>query len=521
MAIDSSSMAEGRRREVLPARELLLWLPLLAGCTVVLWLFRDVLHEAHMALAYLLVVLAGSARNGRAMGAVLAVAAFLTFNFFLLPPFYTLAIEDALDWWILLAFLITGGVAAQLFHQAQSALEMAERRAREIDRLSALGAESLAGPRAADAVDAIARVIRAELGITGVQIVTIEEGTGEPTVLAQTPDDARAPARPDLIRLTMREGCIVGVGADGTARLAPHDRDLSWLLGHSGRYVGAMIPLRVHDRTIGFLGLDDPSGLGRDEHQAAFGDTLVYHAALAVERVRLASEAEHVAALREADRIKDALLASVSHDLRTPLTTIRALGAELRETGDERAAVIEEEAERLNRLVTDLLDLSRIRSGGLPIETEIVAAEDLVGAALQRLRGVAGVDRVRVHLPAGDVLPLGRFDFVQTLRALANLLENALRHSAGTYVDLDVIEEEGTLVLRVMDRGPGVPEAERQYIFDPFFRGKSRPGADHGGAGLGLAIANSVAAAQGGTITYEPRFGGGSTFELRLPAESV
>lgn len=510
-------MAERRSGRVDVLRGLLLWLPILALCTLVLWLFRDVLHAAHLTLAYLLVVLGASARNGGVVGAVLAVLAFLTFNFFLLPPLYTFSVADPLDWWILIAFLITGGVAAQLFHRAQHAVSMAERRAREIDRLSAIGAESLSGARADDAVAAIARVIRSELDIASVQIVTADAGADKLAVLAQESDDGRSAALPGLVRLAVREGRIVAVAGDGTLERAPVGADLGWLLASHPARVSAVVPLRVNDRTIGVLYLHDPGGLHIDKQQAAFADTLIYFAALAVERARLAKEAEHVAGLREADRLKDALLASVSHDLRTPLTTIRALGAELRDTGDERATVIEEEAERLNRLVTDLLDLSRIRAGGLPSEPEIVAAEDLVGAALQRLRGVGG-DRVRVHLPPGDVLPLGRFDFVQTLRALANLLENALRHSGDAPVDLEVAEEDGVLVFRIMDRGPGVPASERARIFEPFFRA-GEPRGGHGGTGLGLAIARSVAQAQEGSIAYHPREGGGSTFELRLPGE--
>jgi len=498
-------------------RGLLIWLPVLGLCTVVLWLFRDELHEAHMALAYLLVVLGGSARSGRRVGTVLAILAFLTFNFFLLPPLYTLTIADPLDWWILVAFLITGAVAAQLFHRAQSALETAERRAREIDRLSTIGAQSLAGPRAADAVEAIARAIRSELRVPGVQIATVDPASGRAAVLAQDPDEARATRNPELVLLASREGCIVGIGADGTSQLVPEGRDLTWLLSDGRPHVGVMIPLRVHDRTVGVLHIHDRAGLDIDGQQAAFGDTLIYYAALAVERVRLEAEAERVLALREADRLKDALLASVSHDLRTPLTTIRALGAEIRKTGDERGAVIEEEAERLNRFVGDLLDLSRIRSGGMHLRPEIVAAEDLVGAALQRLRGVPDVDRVRVELPPGDALLVGRFDFVQTLRAVANLLENALRHSGGEPVDLHVGEDDGSLVLRVMDRGAGVAEEDRERIFEPFVRGANAGLDGHTGTGLGLAIARSVAEGQGGSLTYAPRRGGGSTFELRLP----
>jgi two-component system sensor histidine kinase KdpD len=182
--------------------------------------------------------------------------------------------------------------------------------------------------------------------------------------------------------------------------------------------------------------------------------------------------------------------------------------------------VIEQEAERLARLVTDLLDLSRIRGGALPLELQVIAAEDLVGAMLQRLAGVDGTDRIDVSLPPGGTLPVGRFDFVHALRALGNLVENALRHSpAEARVLLEVSEEIDDLVFAVHDRGPGVDDDDRARIFEPFFQTPS--GERHRGTGLGLAIARSVAEAQGGSVCYRPRQGGGSTFELRLPRESL
>jgi two-component system sensor histidine kinase KdpD len=473
-----------------------------------------------MALAYLLIVLGGSARNGRIVGLVLAMVSFLAFDFFLLPPFYTLAVEDPLDWWLLIGFLVTGMVAAQLFHRTQRALATAQNRAREIERLSALGAASLSVPRAVDAVAAIARVLRSELPVGSAEVVMFDDRTGEDVLVARAPAGEGEGARdagwvPDPVH----HGRIVSILPDGTETTAAAEAALIGPLTDESGPVSVLVPLTVRDRNLGVLRLSDPSGLHLDRAQAVFADTLSYYAALAVERVRLSAEAEHVEALREADRLKDALLATVSHDLRTPLTTIRALASELRSSGDDRAAVIEEEADRLNRLVTDLLDLSRIRSGGLPLEPRVIAAEDLVGAMLQRLTGVPGADRIEVRLPAGGALPVGRFDFVQSLRALANLVENALRHSPeGTVVELDVDEEGDDLVLAVLDRGPGVAEADRDRIFEPFYhpRGNSRSGT-----GLGLAIARRVAEAQGGSVAHRARPGGGSVFELRLPRETL
>lgn len=501
-------------------RGLWLWLLAVGACTFALWAVRDTAHEAHMALAYLLIVLGGSARNGRLVGVVLAVASFLSFNFFLLPPYYTLAIEDPLDWWVLLSFLITGTVAAELFHRTQQALMTAERRSREVERLSALGAESLSVPRASDAVIAIARVIQAELPVSSVEVWLLEDDGKEVELIVRMPEEVTGSETGGGIPAEVVRGCLVLMTEGGTEALHTADESLASTLPNRSDLVGVLIPLVVRDRNLGVLRLSGRPEFHFDQAHAFFADTLSNYAALAVERVRLAAQAEHVEALREADRLKDALLASVSHDLRTPLTTIRALASELRSTGDERSAVIEEEADRLNRIVSDLLDLSRIRSGALPLEIELNAAEDLVGAMLQRLGGLTTAERIEVTLPAGDSIPVGRFDFVHALRALGNLVENALRHSRNDQpVELDVSEDQNELIFAVLDRGPGVPEGEEERIFEPFHHGAA--GGQHPGTGLGLAIARSVAEAQGGSVSYRPRPGGGSVFELRLPRATL
>ena len=331
----------------------------LAATTLVLYLARAVLRDVHVALVYLLVVLGGSAVGGRTLGIPLAVASFLAFNFLFVPPHHTFGVEDPRDWIVLLAFLATGIVAAELLARAQSQATIARERA------------------------------------------------------------------------------------------------------------------------------------------------------------------ERVAALHEADRIKDALLASVSHDIRTPLTTIRGLAHEMGAGGDERALVIEEEVDRLDRFVADLLDLSRLQAGGMPAAVALNAAEDVMGAALQRVAGVAAGRDIRASLDPSAPVLVGRFDFAQTLRILVNLLENALKYSPPAMpVDFTVRREQGELAFAVADRGPGVAERDRERIFAPFYRPSGSP-ADSGGAGLGLAIARGLAEAQGGTLTHQPREGGGSVFTLRLQAAEL
>lgn len=208
--------------------------------------------------------------------------------------------------------------------------------------------------------------------------------------------------------------------------------------------------------------------------------------------------------------IKDAVLATMSHDLRTPLTTIKAMAHDLAADGDERAMLIEEEAERLSVLVTDMLDLSRLNSGAKAVAPEPNEAEDLIGAALQRVAGATNGHRIRVSLHEGEPLLFGRFDFTQTLRALVNLIENAVKHSpADQQIDVTVRREREWLAFSVLDRGSGVAVAERERIFEPFYRG------------LGLSIARAVAEAQGGSLRYDARDGGGSVFTLRVPAMDV
>jgi two-component system sensor histidine kinase KdpD len=227
---------------------------------------------------------------------------------------------------------------------------------------------------------------------------------------------------------------------------------------------------------------------------------------------------ERAEALREADRLKDALLAALSHDLRTPLTTIKALAHELQPIGDERTFIIEEQADRLNRLVTDLLEVARLEGGALALDIQLNAADDLLGAVVQQVSGRPDQDRLKVSLDDPATLSLGRFDFVHSLRILGNLVDNAFKYAPpGTPIELSGGVDTDALVFRVCDKGSGIAAAEREGVFTPFYRSPHRPPGARSG-GLGLSIARRLAEAQGGTLSYADRDGGGAIFELRLPA---
>ncbi|HEU0299351.1 MAG TPA: ATP-binding protein, partial [Longimicrobium sp.] len=421
------------------------------------------------------------------------------------PPYHALTVADPRDWLVLLTYLAVALVATQLIYRARAEAEEARRRAQEVNRLATLGAETLNAGRAEDALGSIAQVFRSTLRLDDCAIhlpAELEPGGAETAV-------------PDAAVIAAERGVGVVERLDGTLRLLP---DAHARVPHLPEMAALSLPLRVRERTVGVLRIARAEGLALDAGERRFFSALAYYAALGAERVRLAAEARHAEDLREADRLKDAVIAAVSHDLRTPLTTIKALAHEIRADGDARAADIEEEADRLNRFVADLLDLSRLKGGALQPRPEVAAAEDLVGAALQRVSGSLGGREVAASIEPREPLLLGRFDFVHALRVLVNLLENADKYSPpGASIELTAAREGDRLVFRVADRGPGIADADGERVFEPFYRGPGRQ-PDAGGAGLGLSIARGLAEAQGGELRHEPRPGGGSVFVFTLPA---
>lgn len=228
---------------------------------------------------------------------------------------------------------------------------------------------------------------------------------------------------------------------------------------------------------------------------------------------------ERAQVLREAAVLKDALIATVSHDLRTPLTSIIGLAHELAHSGDEQALMIEEEAQRLNHLVTDLLDVARLSAGGFPLDIRPNALDDLLGVVVRQFAGRSDRHRLHASLDHPDDVVIGRFDMTQTVRIVTNLVENALKYSpVDAAVQLAGGRDGNSVVIRVEDSGPGLPPEEAERAFEPFTRMSSAP-PDTGSVGLGLSIARGLATAEGGGIQYRHRPGGGSVFILSLPAE--
>jgi two-component system sensor histidine kinase KdpD len=284
-------------------------------------------------------------------------------------------------------------------------------------------------------------------------------------------------------------------------------------------------PLVASGGVIGVLALtpEQPERFESVEQRRQL-DAFAAQMASAIERADLTEQTDRARREIEREQLRSALLSSVSHDLRTPLAVITGAASTLVEgeakleaaTRLDLGRTILEEAERLNRLIRNLLDMTRLESGTVKINKEWLALEEVVGAALNRLESRLAERPLKVELPVD--LPLVPFDSVLIEQALINLIENALKYGEGP-IEIRAASSPGEVVVAVLDRGPGVPPGEEMRVFEKFHRAVREGGP--GGAGLGLAICRAIVAAHGGRIWARNRDGGGVAFEFSLPIEGA
>jgi len=444
---------------------------LVALCTLILYPLQEIAPAVSLGVVYMLAVLVVSVVWGAGLGVATAVLSAAAFNFFHIPPVGKFTIQSSSNWVGLVAFLVAAALASSVAEVTRARARDAEERRREADLAAEMARLLLRGENLAEALPtAAARLAQTlQLSSAAIEMEAVE-------------GDDRRVAFP-LREGTRRLGTLL-VGADAT------EQSLR----------------RLQERVVPAL------------------EALL---SAALEREELLGGVVETASLRRADVVKTALLRAVSHDLRSPLTAISAAGDAvgsdaLRE--DERkemAAVIVEEARRLSRLVDNLLDLSRLEAGAAEPRREWTSVEEVIGSALQEL--AAGKDDFALSIDPD--LPLVRADSAQLERALVNVLENARRHSAGHPVSVraravrPLAGEGGRLIVRVVDRGPGIPPAQLERVFEPFYRaGTAQTG--HRGSGLGLAIARGFTEANGGELRAESLPEQGTTFVFELPLEA-
>ena len=447
---------------------LVAWGLVLLGLPLLTWLltsFRGDVSLESVLLLYLLAVVVVAVVGGMLPGLVAAVTADLLANYYFVPPYGTLHIESGDHVVAIVVFVLVAVIVSVLVEVASRQREEVGRRDAEASMMERL-AEIPVGEVSVDAVlDDLRKAF--DLSATSLQHVG---GSSDGAVIASS-----GVAQPDDVAsvIAVGEGLVVTVSG--------------------------------------------PPRLGVDSSAMR---VMALSAARAYEGRTLAKDAENARTLAELDRVRSALLAAVGHDLRTPLAGVKAGVSSLRQTDvtwspEEEAellATIEESADRLDVLVANLLDMTRIQAGGVIVDLVDVSVEEVVAAA------VAGLPTASIELDLPDGLPMVRTDPGLLERAVANVVENALRYRPeGTGVQVSAVHVGVSIVVSIIDHGPGIPEAVRGEIFEPFQRLDDRT---QGGTGLGLAIAKGFVNAVGGTVEPTSTPGGGLTMQITLPVAS-
>ncbi len=452
-------------------------------------------------MLFLLAVMVSS-RFGRGPSLLAAALAVAAFDFFFVEPRFTFAVADA-RYMLTFAMLFgVGVVLSTLMLRVRRQEADAVRREERTRALFALSRD-LGGARDLDEIAAYGARHAAD-AFGGEVHVLLPDARGALASLASLPDGAALESGDlSVAAWTLERGQPAGAGTETLP--------------------GAKVvcfPLAASGRPVGVLALALPSSAALTAEQRAFVGTLGRQIALAVERAKLAEEARHAALTAKTEELRSALLSSVSHDLRTPLAAITGAATTLRDdpalataTRAELTASICDEAERLERLLSNLLDMTRLESGELTLKREWLPIEEPIGGALVRLEKKLGLRTVTTTI-AGEV-PLLHGDPVLMEQLLYNLLENATKYTPpDSPIEIRARAEEDRLIVEIADRGPGLRPGDEERVFERFYRGNAREGA---GVGLGLPICRAIATVHGGTLTAANREGGGAVFTLCVP----
>lgn len=479
--------------------------------TLVCWgavgLFPSV-GVSNLVMAYLLGVVATAVWLGRGPSALAAVLGVAVFDFWFVPPTLTFVVSDTQYLLTFAVMLVTGLVISTLTSRIAFQAEAARQRERRTAALYAMSRELLDGAT----IEALVRSAERHIGevFDGRVLVWLRE--------SPTKADRRlSPAPAAGFEAADAHETAVAQWVFDHGEIAGRDTDT--LPSAAGIYV----PLLTLQGGLGVLGVQPgPGSPSLAPDQIRLLQTFAGQLAMAIQRVWSVDQARHVQLQIETERLRNSLLSAVSHDLRTPLAAITGASSALVDNADsldpaarrELAESIFVESDRLNRLVANLLDMTRLESGALALRREWQSLEEVIGSALARLRRLLAGRRVEARVPAD--LPLLSIDGLLIGQVLINLIENAVKYSPPeAAIEISAGLEGDHVRVDVSDRGPGVPSAEKQAVFEKFFRSAASQGRS--GAGLGLAICRGIVQLHGGTIGVADRPGGGATFSFTLP----
>lgn len=469
-------------------------------------LLSRTLDMRNIALAFLMAVLVSAATSGLWPALFASVVGALAFNFFFLDPLYTFTIRDPEAVVAFVFFLGAALIASNLTARVHRQAAAARQRARTTEDLYKFS-RKLAGAGTLD--DVLWASAHQMASMLKVRVVILLPENGTVAVRAGVPpDDTLVDADIAAARWAWEHNRPAGRGADtlpGAKRL--------------------YLPLITGKTPVGIVGLDsDKEGPLLTPEQQRLFDALADQAAVAIERIQLVDDVDKAKLAAEADKLRSALLTSISHDLKTPLAAILGAAGTLRDytnamserDRDELLATIVDESERLNRFIANLLDMTRIETGATEPNASLQYLDDIVVSALRRAEKIMSHHRTVTDIPPN--LPMLRLDPVLFEQVMFNLFDNAAKYApAGTTVRVRAWEDGQWVVIQVLDEGPGIPSSDLERIFDSFHRVRKQ---DHvlAGTGLGLSICKGFVEAMGGTITVSNRTDrSGAVFTIRMP----
>ncbi len=516
---------------------------LVTGATLISVALHWTLTITNLLMVYFFAVIIAALVLGRGPAILASILSALAFDLFLVPPRFTFAIDDTEYLLTLLGLFAVGVIISSLTTRWRFQAETAERRAEETAILNNLSRD-LAAAGSLDAVinavsHGIARVFGRE-----VAVLLPEPHSGSHLAASMLLNAAEygSTSEPSAAEYSGAAGLSTAVGAG--FEMDEDERGVAtWAFTHgqaAGRgtdnvptAAARYLPLQTARSVVGVLGVKptDPTiHLSLDQRRLL--EAFASLAALAIERAQLVEEAERARVQMETERMRNSLLSSVSHDLRTPLTAITGAASSLladpespqmgkrpldASTRRELTQAIYDEANRMNVLVRNLLDMTRLESGAIQVNKAWQPVEEVIGAALTRMEPLLAGRRVDVRLDAD--LPLAPLDEVSIEQVLVNLLENAIKYTPlGSPIELSAwtaADSGRSIIVEVADHGPGLAPGDEERAFEKFYRGQTT----RGGVGLGLAICRGIVEAHGGHIWAENRVGGGASFRFELPIE--